>query len=124
MGTEGGARGDDKRISSSEGSSDHKKGGAEADGGSRLRVGISGSGIVAKVDSKGSNRDNKKLETGTESEVGGGLSGSEDKGKMKGVSSPGKGRMSSGIRVSVCILKSTRTDCSSSGDSVCVLHSA
>jgi len=69
--TKGGVGGDGKRIEMSEGSSDHKKGGGKADGGSGLMVGISGSKVGGTIDSKGSDKEDKKLDTGRDREATG-----------------------------------------------------
>src|SRR6267378_4823447 len=72
-GAEGGIGGDRKRIGMSDGSSDHMKGDGRADGGLGLMVGIVGSKVGGAVDSKGSNKDDKKLDTGGDREATGGI---------------------------------------------------
>src|SRR6267378_6182478 len=72
-GAEGSIGGDRKRIDMSDGSSDHMKGDGRADGGLGLMVGIVGSKVGGAVDSKGSNKDDKKLDTGGDREATGGI---------------------------------------------------
>ena len=103
----------------SDSSLDHKKGDSKADEGSRLMVGL-GLKMGGTVNSKGSNKEDIKLETGTE------MGASKRKGETEGGSSSGLGMGDGkmGARASVCILKLTWTDCLGSGDSVCMLQSA
>src|SRR6266700_489323 len=72
-GAEGSIGGDRKRIGMLDGSSDHTKGDGRADGGLGLMVGIVGSEGGGAVDSKGSNKDDKKLDTGGDRETTGGI---------------------------------------------------
>ena len=85
-------------------------------------VELSGSKMGGTVDSTGSNKEDKKLETGIETDV----SKHKGKGGAEGGSGSdlGNGRMISGVRASVCILKSTWMDCLGSGGSVCMLQLA
>ncbi len=72
-GAEGSIGGDRKRIGMLDGSSDHTKGDGRADGGLGLMVGIVGSEVGGAVESKGSNKDDKKLDTGGDREATGGI---------------------------------------------------
>src|SRR6266699_1075979 len=61
-GAEGGIGGDHKRIGMSDGAADHMKDDGREDGGLGLMVGIVGSKVREAIESKGSNKDDKKLD--------------------------------------------------------------
>ena len=73
MGTEGGVGGDGIGMGMSYSSSDHKKDDGKGDEGSGLMVEMGSSKIRGTIDSKGSNKDDKKLDTGRDKEATGGI---------------------------------------------------
>ena len=91
-------------------------------GGLVLWMGGSESEIIVVVDSSGSNKEDKKLDMGTET----GASKHKGKDETEGGSGSdlGNGRMISGVRASVCILKSMWMGCLGTGGSVCMLQLA
>ena len=73
MGTKGGVGGNGIGMGMSDGSSDHKKDDGKGDEGLGLMVEIVGSEVGGAVESKGSNKDDKKLDTGGDREATGGI---------------------------------------------------
>src|SRR6266567_3113970 len=73
MGTEGGVGGDGIGMGTSDSSSDHKKDDGKGDEGSGLMVEMGSSKIGGTIDSKGSNKDDKNLDTGRDKEATGGI---------------------------------------------------